>query len=189
MRNFGRVYAMSVRQAALFSLVAVLATGAAAQQPLADVKVHGSTVTENNARADTLERRADAYLLTPRHWRKAAQLHRRAGELRSEDPSSVRSFRMAAWLYHATDAPGLARSMMEKAAERAAAVGDVEQAAVSYIDAALLASADDHHRVPKLLRKTRVLLDAPLFPAESRADLLRRIQGTSQLAVAWNESR
>jgi len=186
----GRVTAMPVRKVALLALVAVLPAIVPAQQRLSTVRVHVPAVVRNNARADTLDARAEALYGLKREWRSAAQLHRRAGQLRGDDPRSVQSFRMAAWMYSAAKDLGMARRMMVSAAERAAGAGYLEQAAGSYVDAAYIAVADnDIGELPSLLRKTRLLVDGPLFPADRRASLLERIVKAPQIAAAWEGTR
>ena len=161
-----------------------------AQAPLAPVRVQVPAVTRdarNNARADTLESWADRFYNTPRQWARAAQLYERAAQLRGDNPRAVTSWRLAAWLYSAARDPGKARVMMEHAAESAAAGGDVERAADSYIDAALIALTSRRvDRVPGLLHRTRVVLGSPLLSAERRAAILRRIGEEPRLAEAWN---
>ena len=171
---------------ALLIAVAAAMPALTMAQPTATT-IQGRSEAEHRrvARADTLDQRAEALHQIPRNWREAARLHRRAGELRGDHASSIRSFRLAAWLYIATNGPGPARTMMEKAAESATAIGDLEQGATAYIDAALIASADDYRRVPKLLERARLLIDSPLFPAESRVALTQRIQGATELAQLW----
>jgi hypothetical protein len=172
--------------AALLVLSALAPVPALAQQPLTPVRVHGEAATRNNARADTLEIHAVALYGVPREWRTVATLHRRAAELRGDDPRAAESFRLAAWAYSAARDLGMARQMMLRAAERAAGSGDIEKAAHSYIDAAFIAIDEERDdRLPDLLRKVRVLLDAPLLPAERRVTILQRVEGAPRLAQAW----
>ena len=158
------------------------------QQPLERVSIEAGTsrTVRNNEQADRLEARAVILYGIPGKWRTAAQLHRRAGELREDDPRAVQSFRLASWAYSAARDQGTARVMMERAAERAAAGGDVERAASSYVDAALIAATDERYDVvPGLLRKTKAMLASPLLASDRRAMLLERIEGTPRLAQAW----
>ena len=158
------------------------------QQPLERVSIEAGTskTVRNNVEADGLEARAATLDGIPGKWREAAQLHRRAGELRGDDPRAVQSFRLASWAYSAAKDQGTARVMMERAAEHAAAGGDVERAAASYIDAALIAATDERYDVvPGLLRKTKAMLASPLLASDRRAQLLERIEGTPRLAQAW----
>ena len=116
-------------------------------------------------------------------WASAARLHERAAQLRGYDRRAVDSWRMSAWLYSAADNNGRARTMMERAAASAAAGGDVERAANSYIDAILLAmEARRPEAVPGLLVKTHAVLHSPLLAAERRDAILRRIGEDSRLA-------
>jgi hypothetical protein len=158
-------------------------------QPVPPVRVEAALATaegQENARADALEAGAITLYGTPREWRTVAGLHRRAAALRRDDPRAVDSWRMAAWAYSAARDPATARAMMERAAERAAAGGDVERAANAYVDAAFIAlESGGTDRVPGLLRKTRVLLSSPVLPADRRAAVLQRISGEARLAQGW----
>jgi hypothetical protein len=179
--------------AALLASAVLLVPGLAGAQRaptrVQPVRVEATAPTRevrDNARADTLESWANTLYNTPRGYKTAARLYERAAALRGDDPRAVQSWRMASWLYsHAGDL-GSARVAMERAAERAAGVGDVEQAANSYVDAVLIALTDHRgDRVTGLLRRTRALLGSPVLPADSRAAVLRRIGGQTRLAQAW----
>ena len=172
-------------------IVPGLAAAQSAPTRVQPVRVEATALTRearNNARADTLESWANTFYNTPREFQTAARLYERAAALRADDPRAVHSWRMASWLYsHARDM-GNARVAMEHAAERAAGVGDVERAANSYVDAVLIALADNRgDRVSGLLRKTRGLLGSPLLPADRRAAVLRRIGDETRLAQAWEK--
>jgi hypothetical protein len=143
--------------------------------------------SRENARADELEASAAALYNSPREWQTVAQLHRRAAGIRGDDPRAVQSWLKAAWAYSAVGDLGNAQAMMERAAERAAAGGDVGQAANSYVDAALIAVEEKRgDQVPGLLRKTLLLLGSPQFPADRRADVLWRMGGEAGVAKACN---
>jgi hypothetical protein len=166
----------------LLTLTTVTAA-TAAQQPLSPVEIRVARSASENARADSLEAKARAMYSTPRWYREAARLHRRAALIRGSDPRSVASFRSAAWLYSVAGSNGIARTMMEQAAERATAVGDVEGAANSYIDAAFLAIASSREdQLPVLLSRTRAVLSSPLLTEDRRRSILQRVGGSPQLA-------
>lgn len=171
------------RVAALIAAVALaVPSTAVAQQRLPPMRVF-ATAQGDNARADTLERWAASMYDARWQWPNAARLHERAALLRGYAPRAVASWRMSAWLYSAADNNGRARTMMERAAASAAAGGDVERAANSYIDAILLAmEARRPEPVPGLLVKTRAVLHSPLLPAERREAILRRVGEDSRLA-------
>lgn len=87
-------------------------------------------------------------------------------------------------MFSAAGENGLARSMMEKAAERAADVGDVERAAHCLIDAALLAAASGREdRVPELLGRMHAVLSSPLLAEDRRSGILQRVGASATLAA------
>lgn len=170
---------------AAFAVLAIAFTplAARAQQSLEPVQVRGAGSRIANPQADALAREAEGHYATPKRWREAARLHRRAAELHGEDPQAVPQLRMAAWLYSASRDFASARTMMERAGERAAAVGDIDAAAHAYVDAALFAIDDGREdRLPGLVQRARVLADAPLLPEARRAAILQRIDGAPRLA-------
>jgi hypothetical protein len=179
---------------AIVASALLLAPGAAVAQSAPTlvqpvrVEAEATRLTRDNARADTLESWAVRYYNVPREWRRAAQYQERSAALRGDDPRAAESWRLAAWLYMGAKDPGYARFMMKHAAEHAAANGNVELAANSYIDAAVLAiGAGREGEAPQLVHKARAVLDSPLLPADRRATILERIVGQVQLAEAWNE--
>lgn len=177
-------FVRSTRVSALV-ILAVLASphNVLAQQSLSPIQVDSRRVTRENTRADTLEAEALTLYAKPSKFFVAARLHRRAGVLRGEDPRAVESFRSAAWMYSAAGDNSIAREMMEKAAERASVVGDVEKAANAYIDASLLAIASGREdKVPALLGRMRAVLVSPLLTADRRGSILQRIGDTPSLA-------
>lgn len=158
-------------------------SAAGAQQEFTPVEIAAARSETENARADALEEVARTMYATPRKFQEAAQLHSRAAMIRGADPKSVESLRSAAWLYSAARNNGLATQMMVKAGEYAAQAGRIEDAAHSYIDAALLAVADNREdKVPEILSRMRVVLSAPLLPANRRAKILERIESDSRVA-------
>lgn len=190
---------MSSPRCILSALVlgAVVATPTSAQRPVAPSATRPTQVLDpvrtttslRNARADTLEARATALLRGNDGWRMAARVQRQAAELRGDDPRAVESFTRAAWMYSGAGRLGLAREMMERAAERAAMGGDVEKAAGAFLDAALIAiEADREDLVPGLVRRTRRLIDSPVLPPERRGVLLQRIDGVPVLAQHWRRA-
>jgi hypothetical protein len=155
----------------------------AAQQRLSPVEVEAARSETENARADVLEDRARAMYSTPNKIRDAAQLHYRAAMIRGNDVRAVASYRSAAWAYNAANNKGLATKMMVKAAEQAAMAGRIEDAANSYIDAALIAVADNREdKVPTILSRVYAVVSAPLLPEEQRSKILHRIHGDSRVA-------
>lgn len=171
-----------------FAAIAILALGATpvaarAQQALDPVQVRAAASSTANPEADAIAREAADRYGTPKRWREAARLHRRAAEIHGDDAQAVPQLRMAAWLYSASGDLASARSMMERAGDRAAAVGDIDAAANAYVDAALFAIEEGRDdRLPALVQRARVLADAPLLPQTRRAAILQRIDGSPRLA-------
>ena len=154
-----------------------------AQQTLTPMRIESNKAASNNARADSLDARARSMYTQSRWHLIAARLHRRAAQLRGDDPRAVESFRSAAWLYSSAGKLQIARRMMESAAERATAVGDVEQAANAYIDAAYIAIANSREdQVPGILARMHSVLSSPLLTAERRAVILDRVGGAPEIA-------
>lgn len=167
-------------------LTASLATSGDAQQPLPlpPVQIEGTVASEQKTLADRLDAEAAALRGSPKRYFEAGQLHRRAALLRGNDSAAVSSFRSAAWMFSAAGENGHARVMMEKAAERAADVGDVERAANCLIDAALLAAASGREdKVPGLLGRMHALLTSPLLADERRSSILQRVGASATLAT------
>jgi len=172
---------------ALAASAALLVPGIlAAQLALTPARVEVTalaTTTRDNARADTLEELGARYSSTPGQWQKAARYFEQAATLRGDDGRAVTNLVTAASLYDAAGNSAHARSTMERAAKRAAAMGDVERAANAYVDAAFLAVAAKRiDLVPKLLRQTHAVLDSPKMPPERRDAILRRIGDESRIA-------
>ena len=174
---------------ATFAAIAILAVAARperahAQQALEPVKVHAPSSRVANPSADALAALAGEQYATPKRWREAARLHRRAAELHGDDPQAFAHYRMSAWLYGAAGDLANARAMMERAGERAASVGDIDAAANAYVDAALFAlDGGREDRLPALVQRARVLADAPLLPDARRSAILQRIDGAPRLAA------
>jgi hypothetical protein len=142
-----------------------------------------TVVSRRNAEADALESQATGLLRRAGGWREAAQLQRRAAELRGEDPRAIDSFVRAAWMYSGAGRSGSARQMMERAAEQAIARGDLERAVSALTDAAIIAAESEREDlVPGLVRRSRRLLESPLLHADQRARLLARVEGSPALA-------
>jgi hypothetical protein len=163
--------------------MAIVPSTTLAQQELSPVEVGAAQSVSENARADTLDEWARALYSTPSKFRDAAKLHQRAAMVRGEDPRAAASYRSAAWLYSAAHDDGMATKMMVKAADRAAESGRVADAANFYIDAALLAVADERYdKVPTILSRVHVVLSAPALAEEQRTEILRRIGGDTRVA-------
>ena len=137
-------------------------------------------------RAEDLYQKAISLQTEPRSWRQAAYLHQMSAALRTaEDPKGDESLRLGAHLmYHLGDRQ-TARSMMERAAARAEARGDVIEAAKGYVDAAHVALEQrSSSRASTLGRRAMTLASSPLISATQRADIVRRVRPELQTAMA-----
>lgn len=169
----------TIARIAALSLSLAVATPAFAQVSLTPVKVV-SAAAKANARADTLQQRAEDMLSHKPAWGEAAKLYLHAAELRRDDPRAAEGYRMSAWLNSAEARNTSARKLLVKAAERSAATGDPLRAAHTYIDAAFAAVEDGRtDLVAGLLKKARTLADAEAITAEQQLDILRRLPQSS----------
>ena len=135
-------------------------------------------VTDATQKAEKLD--AEALAVEQNDWAhltKAARLREEAAQLRTaDDPAGTVSLYWAARdRYYSGDAKA-ARALMEQAADRALAMGDVLNAVTAYTEAAYI-SADlkdgDHMRT--LASKARLLANSPLLTAEQRFQLRNRL--------------
>jgi hypothetical protein len=164
----------SVRFATLAAAVALTAPAtASAQVRLERVRITAA----HSAEADALTKQAVALHGRPGEYRRAATLHMRAAHQRVPgDPKAYYDLNTAAHLYRAAGNVWRAREVMERAAEHAAARGDVVAAATSFVDAGYLAiEARNTDRVPALALKAELLAESPLISDEQRAMIMRRV--------------
>jgi hypothetical protein len=171
--------------ARLLSVAAVAAVVSAPSVARAQQTLDSVTVLAQR-RAEDLYQKAVALQGEPRTWRQAAYLHQMSAALRTaEDPKGDESLRLGAHLmYHLGDRQA-ARSMMERAASRAQARGDVVQAANGYVDAAHVALEQrSAGQAGELGRRAMTLASSPLITAAQRADIVRRIRPELQTAMA-----
>jgi len=172
-----------VRLATLAAAVAVAAPGAVdAQVRLERVRITAA----HPAEADALTKQAVALHGRPGEYRRAATLHVRAANLRAPgDPKGYYDLNTAAHLYRAAGNVWRAREVMERAAEHAAARGDVVAAATSYVDAGYLAiEARRTDGVPALALKAELLAESPLISEEQRSSIRRRVGYSQVVAMA-----
>ena len=167
---------------ALGTALALSATTALAQQAIPAVVVEATTKPDLE-RAAKLESQAALEEATPRGWRGAASLYRRAAELRGDTPEGAALSQRAAWLYGATGSYGVARRLLERSARIALDRGDVVRAAGTLYDAALMAATDrDVRATETTLQRLEILLAAPLMPDDVRATLKQRMAEPARLA-------
>lgn len=136
--------------------------------------------------ADALEAAARLLRDSISEYPLAVHLLQQSAALRSaDDPRAVESLRWAGQLaYAAFDLPD-ARALMEQAADRAFARGDIATAANAEIDAGLI--AQEEHNVPEVRRigaKVRSLLASPsLSEADHQSISSRVVDHTQDVAV------
>ena len=166
--------------------LALLATAALALPAALGAQLRDPvTVTAARAaEADALSAQAIALYSTPSKYKRAATLHVRAANRRAPgDPKGYEDLNMAGHLYYAAGAVWDAREAMERAAEHAAARGDVVAAAKCYVDAGYLAIEERRtDRVPALALKAELLAKSPLITDEQRATIMNRV-GYSQVVA------
>ncbi|MGZ8379598.1 MAG: hypothetical protein ACXW0Z_20420 [Gemmatirosa sp.] len=125
-----------------------------------------------------------------RLWGKAAALREKAAGMRApSDPLAFKGLETAALVRHALEQRPAALALMERAADRALARGDVFNAASAYANVAFMASElRDIDRVRLYAEKSALLATSPLLSAPERAWLQERVaqgaSGTRAFAVA-----
>jgi hypothetical protein len=125
-----------------------------------------------------LETRAKSLFSSPKRYDEAAKLLLRAAETRSVgDPMRVQDVILASRLTFYRGDETKARALMVRAAEEAAATGDVITAAHAYMDAAFIArEAKETEGIGDLVRKAEMLAHSPLIGQADREGILVRIR-------------
>jgi hypothetical protein len=163
------------------ALVATLGLPSAASSQYRLPTITASAV----AQADRLH--DSAILLAEKNrWRDAARLHRESAALRApEDSLGFRCLRAAANLSFVDDDLPSAQRDIIAAAEQARARGDVENAALSYADAAWVANQRKRPaEMWTLGRQATVLASSPLLSPAQRDNILQRfVQADAEVAV------
>ena len=163
---------------ALLSIAGAAAT-LSAQQTLDPVRVTA------NAAADRFHDEAMAMPTETRLANNAAKLHERSAELRdASDPQAASCLRTAAFLRYYAGGRRASADLMEKAAERAAEIGDVARAADSYVDAAYIAQElRESDRARSFARRAELLANSPLISETQRASIRARIGEPAMVAL------
>lgn len=164
---------LAVTAGALFTLLAIPAAPADAQAALQPI-----TVTEQQSRADALDKEAEGYERSD--WsriRKAAHLREKAAELREDgDVLKSASLYWAARDRYYSDDPKAARSLMLRSAEHALAVGDVITAANAFTDAAYISTdLRDVQSTKVYATRAHLLASSPMLSGPQRSELLSRL--------------
>ena len=137
------------------------------------------------AAAERLEQRAVELYAQPQRADEAARLQQRSASLRdADDPKAIASLEMAARLFDYAHRPTEACRVMEQAAERALAMGDVIRAADAYLDAAAIAQEQHSQaQVNRLGRKALLLASSPILTSDERAGIVDRIHSSDSRAA------
>ena len=127
---------------------------------------------------EILEARAAELYDSPKQYRRAAELHLEAAELREfGDPLRVRNQSYAARLYYYAGDKGKAQTTLETAADDARNAGDIITAADLYLDASYVATERKNAaEVHRLVEKAELLMSSPLVDAGTRDRVLGRIE-------------
>ncbi|MEP6689561.1 MAG: hypothetical protein ABJD07_00315 [Gemmatimonadaceae bacterium] len=170
---------MTRKTACSIALAAALAsagTVGAQMSPMARLAVRLDTAP---SAAEQLHERGLAYTShgTVEAMRDAARFHELSASKRQEDDlQSARCLREAAQMRYAVGEVAVARKLMVQSAERAAALGDVVNAAESYLDAAWLSSElRDFTFARDYTTKAKLLAASPLLTGEQRTAIRARM--------------
>ena len=168
----------SISRSVFIALVATLAGATTHQAQAQDAFVY-LDVPARPAAAEEMEQRAQDLLTAGRGWEEAAGLYLRAAELRGAgDLQSADNLRLAGYVHFYRGRAKAAVVSLTQAGETFLALGDVERAAASFIDAAWVAAqADMAVQAHDLGDRGQLLTRSPLLGAENRTALVRRLGG------------
>lgn len=135
-------------------------------------------------RADALQDSAARLHDQPARYSEAAWLYRESAALRPwADAQAVEALASAARLYGYANRFTDARKIMEQAAQRALARGDVVRASQANLDAAFFADRQGKKGlVARLGRSALALAESPLINEEQRSVILKRIKSSPAVA-------
>jgi hypothetical protein len=175
---------MSNRRQRFWSVLATIAI-AASPAGTGGQNVKASAPVSPTERASELHQKALDIYATNRAF-DAAQLHLAAARLRApNDAKGVDCLALAAHMFNYANRPLDAKRTMERAAERALAIGDVLRGAQALVDAAFMADKQKNKvEVTRLGRKALLLAESPLLSSEERLTITKRINGNPGLAQA-----
>ncbi|HEX6559524.1 MAG TPA: hypothetical protein VF021_08675 [Longimicrobiales bacterium] len=143
--------------------------------------------SDATVRADALHDQAVQMQSDPLMLSEAARLHISEASMRAGfDASAIDCLTLAGNLYVAARRPFDARHAFEQSADRALSVGDLQRAAMLYINASFAAQREGNmDEMARLGRKADLLASSPLLSQAQRAEIHRRI--THPQAPARNE--
>lgn len=174
------------------ALVVILsATMAAPVIAQISTRASGGTPLSADERADALQDNAAALHGQPQRYAEAAWLYRESAALRPlADARAVEALTSAAHLYNYANRPLDARKVMEQAARRALARGDVVRASQANLDAAFFADKQGNRsQVNRLGRAALTLAGSPLLNAQQRASIVDRIKASPGLAALLDAAK
>jgi hypothetical protein len=150
-----------------------------------------TTPVSTEAKADALQDSASKLNDQPARYAEAAWLYRESAALRPfADKRAVEALAKAAHLYGYANRFTDARRMMEQAAQRALAGGDVVRASQANLDAAFFAHKQGKKaQVERLGRTALRLAESPLLSAEQKQLLVSRIKSTPAVAALVTPSQ
>ena len=162
--------------------VALITLPSRATAQTVNVKASGTAAA---TRAEQLNRQAVALYSVPARAGDAASLHVQEVSLRApSDPEAITALVMAANLYSYSKQPMTARKTMERAAERALAIGDVVTAAQAFTNAAFLAHESNNvSETQRLGRKAILLSESPQLSQEERTTIRNRFRVSPAFAT------
>ena len=187
-RKATRLQALVLLNAAALTIALSLSAGTmAAQAKPIVVKAEAELPEGARARADWYAARAEAFDLGSSRdgYVELARLYRTSANLRGADTAAVTSYRLAAWAYVASGDKIAALRVMTRAAELAEQLDQVERAAGTYMDAALIAYSGGRQRdVATLTRQANDLIESQRLSADRRVALRNRMESEPVLAAA-----
>ncbi len=143
----------------------------------------GRAQTVDPSAAQKLEQRVDQSFDVGQ-FAKMADLLVKAASLRAEtDPLGVSDLVRAAGAYYSSGKPQRARETFVQAADRALAMGDVNNAASGYLRAAIIANQQRDPERDGLIAKANKLAASPLLTQGQREVILAQFQQTVQVAT------
>lgn len=161
----------------MYVLVAACLSGPGADPSVSMVEAQIAMAAQANEPAERLLQQAHDLATAPRTWRQAARLYERSAELRSDDdPARFTAYSMAGHVYSHAGVLDAAQRAFEKAAESAARIGALTNAADAYLDAAHIAALRSDLATARILvRKGAMLARSPHLNSVERAAILSRV--------------
>lgn len=156
-------------------LILIFVTAGYSQQPSKEADAAA-------VRADVMHAKALELQVSPTTIVDAARMHAEEAALRQAyDVSAIDCLTLAGNLYYVAKRPLDARRTMEQAADRALSLGDIQRAAILYLNASVAARDDGaNDEMIRLGRRADLLTSSPLLTPAQRADIHRRFTHPAQ---------